>query len=286
MGQQQQESRYIRYKDQYSHGQFNSTSEYRPMEKQGPPAPPERKSSRELYAAKSGSMSNLGQVGDPGGPIRSSLSTSAVSAQVTQDAYSKKSVSFDTNLTREIEEPHHASASSEVGYREHQSQISQEVYSQQTSKPSTTTVSSMNDQYQYQQQQQQYQPQQQQYHLQQQQYQQQQQQPVYDSSAHDAPDMFNPDDSQNTPRSLAQNVSAQSTPASNTPGVIGAQEVYRDPRDRIAAYRQTNNVITPEPQRMSFRDKMRMFAKEAGENTPQERSKISRAQQALETQYN
>ena len=125
------------------------------------------------------------------------------------------------------------------------------------------------------------------YHHQQQQQQQQWQQQQQQQQQHFTyGGMYSPEESQNTPRSQAPSMSLQSTPASNTPGVIGAQEVYRDPRDRIAAYRQTNNVITPEPQRMSFRDKMRMFAKEAGENTPQERSKISRAQQALETQYN
>ncbi|KAK2145409.1 hypothetical protein LSH36_684g01025 [Paralvinella palmiformis] len=270
--QQLQEGREFRYNDRYSHMQYDTSSnvrtEYRPMEKQGPPAPPERKSSRELYAGRSGSMSNLGQVGEPGGPIRSSLSTSAVGPQMMQDPYSKKSVSFDTNLTREIEDSRHASTSSEMSYREHQPQASHETHMHQTSKQMTTSLSSMNEQYHHQ-------PQQ------------QQQQLMYNSSVHDAPYMYNPEESQNaTPRIPAQNISAQSTPGSNTPGVIGAQEVYRDPRDRITAYRQTNNVMTSEPQRMSFRDKMRMFAKEAGENTPQERSKISRAQQALETQYN
>jgi hypothetical protein len=37
---------------------------------------------------------------------------------------------------------------------------------------------------------------------------------------------------------------------------------------------------------MSFRDKMKMFASEAGENTPKERPKVSRAQRAIETSIN
>lgn len=69
----------------------------------------------------------------------------------------------------------------------------------------------------------------------------------------------------------------------DTPGVVGAQEVYRDPRDRIAAQRQgpagDNGAVG---ERMSFRDKMKMFAKEAGENTPNDKLKISRAQQRVE----
>ena len=66
-----------------------------------------------------------------------------------------------------------------------------------------------------------------------------------------------------------------------TPGVVGAQEIYLDPRDRIQASRTQQDVrVTPE--RMSFRDKMHHFATEAGEDTPVDRVKISRAQQRLE----
>ena len=72
-----------------------------------------------------------------------------------------------------------------------------------------------------------------------------------------------------------------------TPGVVGAQEVYRDPRDRIAAQRRQHNQGGSIPERMSFRDKMKMFAAEAGEqNTPKERAKISRAQREIETSIN
>ena len=71
----------------------------------------------------------------------------------------------------------------------------------------------------------------------------------------------------------------------STPGVIGAQEVYRDPRDRIAANRPDVGH-RPVPERMSFRDKMKMFATEAGENTPEEKPKVSRAQRQIELGLN
>ena len=83
--------------------------------------------------------------------------------------------------------------------------------------------------------------------------------------------------------------SAQSTMVTgSTPGVVGAQEVYRDPRDRIAAQKASGHLRPPSNQlqapgeRMSFRDKMRMFAHEIGEGTPEERQKSSRAQQRIE----
>ena len=74
-----------------------------------------------------------------------------------------------------------------------------------------------------------------------------------------------------------------------TPGVVGAQEVYNDPRERIAAQKAAaggNNSLQPNADRMSFRDKMKMFAAEAGENTPKERPKISRAQRQIENIMN
>ena len=55
--------------------------------------------------------------------------------------------------------------------------------------------------------------------------------------------------------------------------MIGAQEVYRDPRDRIMASKagagpggmapMTGQRLAPD--RMSFRDKMSMYTSEAGE---------------------
>ena len=72
----------------------------------------------------------------------------------------------------------------------------------------------------------------------------------------------------------------------STPGVVGAQEVYRDPRDRIARQKAADKQPGAVPERMSFRDKMKMFATEIGENTPVERPKISKAQREIETNLN
>ena len=70
------------------------------------------------------------------------------------------------------------------------------------------------------------------------------------------------------------------------PGVIGSQEVYRDPRTRIQAKKAANSAKNPGPERMSFRDKMKYFAQEAGENTPKEKPKASRVQRNIESAMN
>lgn len=70
-----------------------------------------------------------------------------------------------------------------------------------------------------------------------------------------------------------------------TPGVIGAQEVYKDPRARrLAEQAQQKNLATPVPEKLSFKEKMKMFAMETGENsTPKDKSKISRAQREIDS---
>jgi len=65
-----------------------------------------------------------------------------------------------------------------------------------------------------------------------------------------------------------------------TPGVVGAQELYPDPRERMRSSHQQPYYMTPD--RMTFGDKMRRFAAEAGEDTPIPKAKISRAQQRIE----
>jgi afadin len=85
----------------------------------------------------------------------------------------------------------------------------------------------------------------------------------------------------NTPQQ--NHVEAKYRTSENTPGVIGAQEIYRDPRNRIAAQREANNPKKP-ADRMSFRDKMKYFAQEAGENTPKEKAKASRTLRNIESQ--
>ena len=88
---------------------------------------------------------------------------------------------------------------------------------------------------------------------------------------------------------------APSTPPSTTnyvqqdsPMVIGAQEVYRDPRTRIEAQKaaETSGARKQAVERMSFRDKMKYFAQEAGEDTPKYKAKLSRTQRNIESQLN
>ncbi|RZB39143.1 afadin [Asbolus verrucosus] len=70
-----------------------------------------------------------------------------------------------------------------------------------------------------------------------------------------------------------------------TPGVIGAQEVYRDPRARRLAEQaqQKNQTMPAVPEKLSFKEKMKMFAMETGEQeTPKDKSKISRAQREID----
>lgn len=68
-----------------------------------------------------------------------------------------------------------------------------------------------------------------------------------------------------------------------TPGVIGAQEVYRDPRTRRLAEQAQQKQQQPVPEKLSFKEKMKMFAMETGESgTPKDKSKISRAQRDID----
>ncbi|XP_063706999.1 afadin isoform X3 [Culicoides brevitarsis] len=71
----------------------------------------------------------------------------------------------------------------------------------------------------------------------------------------------------------------------STPGVIGAQEVYRDPRTKRLAEelnkKQSADSVVPE--KLSFKEKMKMFALETGEaQTPKDKLKISRAQRDID----
>lgn len=76
----------------------------------------------------------------------------------------------------------------------------------------------------------------------------------------------------------------------NTPGVIGAQEVYNDPRQRIEAARlKSNPQATPEkvPEKLSFQEKMKMFAKSTGvqendQKNNNSKMKTSKAQREIE----
>ncbi|XP_050433436.1 afadin isoform X2 [Adelges cooleyi] len=73
----------------------------------------------------------------------------------------------------------------------------------------------------------------------------------------------------------------------NTPGVIGSQEVYRDPRQRLLAEQQkqqmSNKAGSTVPEKLSFKEKMKMFAMETGEDgTPKDKVKISKAQREID----
>ncbi|KAI1286745.1 Afadin [Halotydeus destructor] len=75
----------------------------------------------------------------------------------------------------------------------------------------------------------------------------------------------------------------------NTPNVIGAQEVYRDPRERIKQEKLKNQQVKPlvtGPEKLSFKEKMKMFAMEAGENAldgnSKDKLKHSKAQREID----
>lgn len=71
----------------------------------------------------------------------------------------------------------------------------------------------------------------------------------------------------------------------STPGVIGAQEVYRDPRMKRLQQKQAEQAAAknPGPEKLTFKEKMKMFAMETGEaETPKDKVKTSRAQRDIE----
>ena len=78
------------------------------------------------------------------------------------------------------------------------------------------------------------------------------------------------------------NIVYRTSEGGGTPAVIGSQEVYRDPRTRIEAKMANKNKQNAD--RLSFRDKMKFFALEAGENTPKEKPKASTSQRRIESE--
>jgi hypothetical protein len=76
-----------------------------------------------------------------------------------------------------------------------------------------------------------------------------------------------------------------------TPSVIGANEIYLDPRARIQAKKHHDKMLEKESvegEKLSFKDKMRLFAKEVGETTPDVNNKIkvSKKQREIELKLN
>lgn len=60
--------------------------------------------------------------------------------------------------------------------------------------------------------------------------------------------------------------------------------LHSDPRQRrLAEQQQQKKTETPVPEKLSFKEKMKMFALESGENnTPKDKLKISRAQRDID----
>lgn len=82
----------------------------------------------------------------------------------------------------------------------------------------------------------------------------------------------------------------QQQQAPHTPSVIGANEIYVDQRLKAKQQQQqqqqlANMVI--EGEKLSFKDKMRLFAKQSGENAPDadNRLKVSRKQREIESKF-
>ncbi|XP_012937979.1 afadin [Aplysia californica] len=84
------------------------------------------------------------------------------------------------------------------------------------------------------------------------------------------------------------NTAVYNSTNSSTPNVIGAQEVYRDPRSRIEARMasQSTSRASPGTDRMSFREKMKYFAQEAGEDTIKYKPKASKTLRSIESKLN
>lgn len=68
----------------------------------------------------------------------------------------------------------------------------------------------------------------------------------------------------------------------NTPNVIGAQEVYRDPRDRIKLEKMKNapSKVIPVPEKLSFKEKMKFFAMEVADQQDGTQNKLKTSKSA------
>ncbi|XP_068630825.1 afadin isoform X2 [Battus philenor] len=103
--------------------------------------------------------------------------------------------------------------------------------------------------------------------------------PPLDPSPREDPDQFITD----AERLVSGAGTSPGVPPAHTPGVIGAQEVYRDPRARRLAEQQARATPAAIPEQLSFKEKMKMFALETGDrSTPKDKVKISRAQRDID----
>ncbi|KAK7020754.1 hypothetical protein SK128_026085, partial [Halocaridina rubra] len=106
---------------------------------------------------------------------------------------------------------------------------------------------------------------------------------TYDSNANQEKTPQDPNNFINEAETLLNSSPTRSV--GSTPGVIGAQEVYRDPRMRRLQQKQAEQAAAknPGPEKLTFKEKMKMFAMETGEGeTPKDKVKISRAQRDIE----
>ncbi|CAH0727901.1 unnamed protein product, partial [Brenthis ino] len=108
--------------------------------------------------------------------------------------------------------------------------------------------------------------------------------PLDAPAAREDPDRFIEEAESMLAGGASPGAAAGAAPApAHTPGVIGAQEVYRDPRARRLAEAQARAAPAPVPEQLSFKEKMKMFALESGEaSTPKDKVKISRAQRDID----
>lgn len=107
--------------------------------------------------------------------------------------------------------------------------------------------------------------------------------PLHEHEHREDPDRFIEEAESMLASPSSAGVSPSAAPPAHTPGVIGAQEVYRDPRARRLAEQQARSTAQPIPEQLSFKEKMKMFALEAGDaSTPKDKVKISRAQRDID----
>ena len=235
------------------------------------PPPPERNSSYDIYSKAGivppnagGGVYDSGLYG-AGEPPRSS-SASALRQPDNTNLYAsgKKTVSFDSNLTTEYRDTRRytstTSTSSETSLYSNQDP-SAAPYGQYPA--GSGSISSPTDPEPFQRQ---YRP-----------------APPATTTSHTSTTLLTNDVFDSTSMRTPDNTYDPRLAVGSTPGVVGTQEIYRDPRDRIAAQRTNGqNAKNPGPERMSFRDKMKMFAHEIGDGTPQDRAKISSAEYRIE----
>ncbi|UMM11661.1 hypothetical protein L5515_000838 [Caenorhabditis briggsae] len=89
-----------------------------------------------------------------------------------------------------------------------------------------------------------------------------------------------------TPTSNTAMLFAADVPVLDSPGIVGTNEIYRDPRQRRLNELQDRNRNDngADGTKLDFRDKQRLFARQIGEDSmPRQRMDVSSAQRLIET---